>query len=113
MFPVLLTVLLSCCKRQEIYKDKYTLAEEETVLNIPIGKDSRNISGCIQYYESGETAYLAVSNLGQYSIEIYDLNRRELVNTIRPEKEGSNAFFPFSFYVKCMPGKKLSVPALT
>ncbi|MGQ9619416.1 MAG: DUF4221 family protein [Bacteroidales bacterium] len=97
---LIFALLLSSCKNDGKYRDLYTLNREDSVLVLPVGRDSKNLSFCIEYYSSDGINYLAVANHKKYSIEIYDLNRRVLANIIHPGLEGNNAFAPFSFLVK-------------
>ena len=94
------TLLVSSCKNDGKYPDRYTLIREDTILVLPIGHDSKNLSFCIEYYRVNGSEYLAVANHKQYSVEIYDLNRRVLENVIHPGIEGTNALTPYSFLVK-------------
>ncbi len=96
----LFIAILPSCNIEGLYKGRYTLAPLESVLSIPVGTDSKNLSFCIQYYKSEGREYLAVANHKQYSIEIFDLNTMALVNTIRPGIEGNNALAIYSFFVK-------------
>ncbi len=100
-FLCVLLLFIFGCKKE--YTSRYSLLPNTKSIEIAIGKNSRNISKCIQYIPGDSGDFLAIANNISNSVEIYDLNTTELYNEVFIKTEGEHSFYRnFGFILKTL-----------
>jgi len=81
---------LTGCKNEKY--NKVALQPSKELVNIGIGKNSVNLSFCLNYFESGGIRFLALNNERKNLIEVYNLDTREIARVINVKIEGPGSF---------------------
>lgn len=85
--PIALIVLFACNKKENI--EVLSLLSQET-LKIPIPESFNPDLTRIQYYESDSGEYLAILNKTDFSIGLFEIEKKQLILKIPLAKEGPN-----------------------
>ncbi len=79
------------CKKENLYRDKFTLKASDERIQFKIDSNSTNLSFRIQYFPSNDTNYLAVLARKFNSLSIYNLNSKALYKKFAIDTKGPNA----------------------
>lgn len=99
-FILVLSLFILGCNNSKEFTNRYTLRPSKENVNIRLNKNSKNLSFYHQYFKIDNVEYLALLNLDENAIEIYNINSESLFKTIKIQREGENAFGDLmAFYI--------------
>ena len=87
---IYLIIVLSSCNFNKGKNEEFSLHKSDSIIRLEIPSYMSSITRNLRYFKEKGTEYLAIENMHKEAIEIFNLNNKQYIKQIKPQREGPN-----------------------